>query len=150
MVNAQGLGSKVVKTFTKKPFKERMKDTMYLIKNSFTIIGKDSDIITATWRMILMSVVMTTMFFFSLFTFFYKWHIGYGVLSLLVLLFILVPYRFFFDVRQKACQSWVVYNTVIGKDISFKDAKKHTKEVKGTLRKIALVAFLMEYVSSQQ
>ena len=28
----------------KKPFKERLKDTGFLIKNSFTIVGKDEDI----------------------------------------------------------------------------------------------------------
>ncbi len=143
------MGSKVMKGFTKKPFKERLKDTGYLLKNSFTIIGKDSDIITATWRMIIMMVVLTTLLFFAFYTFFAGSLVGWGVLALLVAI-VMGFYRFFFDVKQKACQAWVVYNTVCGKDISFKDAQKHTQEVKWTLRKIAVVDILMSYVKSQQ
>ena len=31
--------------FAKKPFMERVKDTGYLIKHSFSVIGKDKDIL---------------------------------------------------------------------------------------------------------
>ncbi len=143
------MGSKAMQHFKKKPFKERMKDTLYLLKNSFTVIGKDSDIITATWRMIAMTAFLLVLFFFALYTFFTGWHVGLGVLAIIIWL-VLQIYRFFFDVKQKACQSWVVYNTITGKDISYKDAQTHTKKVKWTLRKIALVDFAMSYVKSQQ
>ncbi len=53
-------------TFTKKPFKDRLKDTGFLIKNSFTIIGKDKDIKTPTIHMIVLSIIMRTLIYLSI------------------------------------------------------------------------------------
>jgi hypothetical protein len=40
--------------FRKEPFKKRLKDTGYLLKNSFGIVAKDEDIKTPTIRMIVL------------------------------------------------------------------------------------------------
>lgn len=136
--------------FKKKPFKDRLKDTGFLIKNSFTIIGKEKDIKTPTIHMIVFSIFITTLIFISLFTFFSGHFVFIGILLLLFAIFILVPFRFFYDVRQKADQSWIVYNALTGKDISYSEAHKHTKSQKDKLRLIALVDILIKYVGSQR
>src|SRR3989344_4933026 len=136
--------------FHKKPFKARIKDTGYLLKNSFVIIGKDSDIIKPTIRMAIYSVVLITLFFISLLTFFTGNFVGTGILLLLFVVFILFPFKFFYYIRQKANQSWIVYNTITGKDIDYKAAHEHTKSEISSIRKIALIDMLMKYVGSQR
>lgn len=129
----------------KKSFKERLKDTGFLIKNSFTIVGKDEDIKKPTIHMIVLSIIVSTLFWGSIATFFLGKFVFLGILALLFTIFILVPFRFFYNIRQKADQSWIVYNTISGKDISYADAHNHTKSEKGKLRFIAFVDILMKY-----
>jgi len=133
--------------FTKKPFKERIKDTGFLLKNSFTIVGKDKDIKTPTLRMVYLMIIIRTLFFMSIVLLFIPATGLAGFVLLFIVLFILVPFRFFYDVRQKADQSWLVYNTLKGVDISYSDAHKHTAQDKGKLRIIALVDLVVAYIS---
>ncbi len=136
--------------FHKKSFGDRLKDTGFLLKNSFKVIGKDKDIIKPTIHITILSFILITLFFGSLITFLTGRFVGTGVLVLLILIFILTPFKFFYYIRQKADQSWIVYNTITGKDISYKDAHNHTKLEKSSLRKIALIEILMKYVGSQR
>ncbi len=136
--------------FTKKPFTDRLKDTGFLLKNSFKVVRKDKDIIKPTIHMVILSLILTTLFFGVLLSFFTGRYIGWGIFVLLILIFILTPFKFFYYIRQKADQSWIVYNTISGKDISYRDAHDHTKTQKSSLRKIALIEILMKYVGSQR
>ena len=136
--------------FTKKPFTDRLKDTGFLLKNSFKVVGKDRDIIKPTIHMVILSVILTTMFFGVFLSFFTGRYVGWGIIVLVFLIFILTPFKFFYYIRQKADQSWIVYNTITGKDISYRDAHAHTKLEKSSLRKIALIEILMKYVGSQR
>jgi len=136
--------------FTKKPFTNRLKDTGFLLKHSFKVVGKDTDIIKPTVHMVVLSLILTTLFFGVLLSFFTGRYVGWGILVLLILIFILTPFKFFYYIRQKADQSWIVYNTVTGKDISYRDAHNHTKTQKSSLRKITLIEILMKYVGSQR
>jgi hypothetical protein len=137
-------------SFKKIPFKERLKDTGYLIKNSFTIIGRDKDIKTPTIHMAILSSIITIFFFGSLLSFFSGYLIGLGILLLLFTIFVLTPFKFFYNIRQKADQSWIVYNTITGKDISYKDAHNHTSNHKSALRTIALIDLLIAYANTQK
>ena len=58
------------------------------------------------------------------------------------------PFKYFYDIRQKADQSWIVYNTISGKDISLADAHAHTKMFKSQLRFISFVSLLMAFARS--
>ncbi len=140
----------VFESFKKKPFKDRLKDTGFLIKNSFTIIGKDKDIKTPTIHMIVLSILIIVFIYSSILMFILGKFVIVGVLLLLLTVFILIPFRFFYNTRQKADQSWIVYNTICGKDISYKDAHNHTKSEKGKLRIIAFVDILISYANSQK
>ena len=139
----------VFESFTKKPFKDRLKDTGFLIKNSFTIIGKDKDIKTPTIYMIIFSTIMRLFMCLSLLLFLIGELIFVGVILILLTVFVLKPFSYFFYVRQKANQSWIVYNTACGKDISYTDSNNHTKEEKGKLRMIAFVDILMAHIKTK-
>ncbi|OQX71136.1 hypothetical protein B6D52_02470 [Candidatus Parcubacteria bacterium 4484_255] len=136
--------------FTRKPFKDRLKDTGFLIKNSFTIVGKDKDIKTPTIHMIIFSLIIIIFFYSTILIFISGKFVIIGVLLLLLTIFILIPFGFFYNVRQKADQSWMVYNTICGKDINYNDAHNHTKTEKGKLRIIAFVNILMKYTKNQK
>jgi len=96
------------KPFTKKSFKDRMKDTGFLIKNSFTIMGKDEDIKTPLIKMIIFTTIIRVLFFLSLIPIFTAQtheNVGLLVFSILTMIFlvlVIIPFRFFFDIRQKA------------------------------------------------
>lgn len=140
----------VFETFKKKSFKDKLKNTGFLIKNSFTIIGKDKDIKVPTIRMIILSTIITFFIYSAILTFVLGKFVGIGILLAVVALFILIPFSFFYNVRQKANQSWIVYNTICGKNISYTDAHNHTKSEKGKLRIIAFIDILMKYANSQK
>jgi hypothetical protein len=137
-------------SFKKKPFKERLKDTGFLIKNSFTVASKDKDIKTPTIHMIVLSFIIITLIYISIASFFFGMVALAGIALLLFTLIILVPFSFFYNTRQKANQSWIVYNTISGKDISYQDAHEHTKHEKGKLRLIAIIDIVMKYAMSQR
>jgi len=136
--------------FTKKPFKDRLKDTLFLIKNSFNIIRKDKDIKIPTIHMILLSITITVFVFGALLTFFLGKLVSVGFLLFAIVIFILTPFKYFYNVRQKANQSWIVYNTICGRNISYSEAHEHTKSEKGKLRIIALIDILMNFANSQR
>lgn len=72
-----------------------------------------------------------------------------GALSILAAILILKPFSFFYYTRQKADQSWIVYNTLTGQNITYKEAHSHTSLHKGKLRLVALVDILVAYTKSQ-
>lgn len=124
---------------------QRFKDTGYLLKHSFLIIGRDRDILTPTIRLIVYSFVLLSLVFGSVLTFLLNSFVGFGVLTLFFSIFILLPYRFFFDARRRAAQSWIVFNTITGEDIDYKDAMERTKTEKNKLRVVALVDILFAW-----
>jgi len=140
----------IFESFTKKPFKNRLKDTGFLLKNSFKIIGKDKDIKTPTIHIIVLSSIITLFIYSAILIFILGKSTMAGTLLLCFTFLILIPFRFFYNVRQKADQSWIVYNTICGKDISYKEAHIHTKSEKGKLRIIAFVDILMQYANNQR
>lgn len=134
--------------FTRRPFWESVKSTGFLLKNTFTIIGKDKDILQPLYRMVVISLLMVIVMFISLFMIF-GGSMGWGFV-LLIPVFLIVLYRFFFDVRQKAMQSWIVYNVAIGKDSDYPRAKEHIKSVKGQLRWLGFIDMLVAYAKSKK
>ncbi len=136
---------------TKRPFKERMKNTAYLLRNSFTVIGKDEDIKTPIIRMAVWTVITRLLFFASLLPILTaSLHQNIGLIALSVLfwifmLVVIVPLRFFYDTRQRGNVCWIVFNTICGKDISYTDAVKHTKGAKKTLRILGLSDLVIRY-----
>lgn len=100
--------------------------------------------------MIILSIIITIFIYSAILTFILKQFVMIGVLLLLLTFFILIPFRFFYNVKQKANQSWIVYNTVCGKDISYNDSHNHTKSEKGKLRIIVFVDIIMKYANSQK
>lgn len=134
----------------KKKLVNNFKDLGNLLKNSITVIGKDEDIKTPIIRMSIFSVILSTIFILSLSLIFSGTSPVTGFLMIFLTIFILVPYSFFFYTKEKAAESWIVYNTITGKNISYDDAKQHIKQEKGKLRTIAFIDILIAYMKNQK
>src|SRR3989344_8302539 len=140
----------MLQQFAKKPLTARLKDTGYLLKHSFTVIGKDEDIKKPTIRMAVYSSIVTTLIFLSLFFLFSQTLQFLGVILLIFTILFLIPFGFFYYTRQKANQSWIVYNTITGKDISYADAHLHTKTQKSSLRIVAVLDIVVKFFAGQR
>lgn len=142
-----GIGKKKV---PRKPMRERMGDTNYLIKHSFSVLSNAKDIAKPTVRMIVYSSIVTTLIFGALLGIFTGSYVGVGFLVLLFTFVILIPFRFFYNMRQKARQSLMTYSAIVGEPISYKESRALTKPVKSTLRIMAFMDLLVKYASSRR
>lgn len=127
---------KAKQSFDSLSFKNRSKAILNLIKNTFTIIGRDKDIVAPWIRMAIYNLVMVTAFFTAWLGYEYDFSaVTIGWLSALSILLFL--YKHFYHNRQEIRMSWTVYETIIGNAPSYKGAKTASKKVKSQTRKLA-------------
>ncbi|MCK5771232.1 hypothetical protein [Algiphilus sp.] len=140
--------------FEKIPLSERVGKVGYLIKHTFTVVGRDSDIVNPIARMALYGIVQSSAFLLGAMALLYAmvgegeaeglWLWGWtGVLGGLALL----VYKFFYFNRQEFRLSYLVHQTVTGEDKSYGDAAGGTRELKSSMRGMALIDMLMAYVN---
>lgn len=125
---------------------ERLKQLGYLLKHTFTIIGRDPGIVRPWVRMAIYGAVMVCVFFAAI----TAYVVGAGGLgtSLLLIAIALFLYKFFYNTRQELRQSWLVSETLKGDKRSADEAKARVKELAWTARKIALIDMLVAWMMS--
>ena len=129
----------------KAPFKEQLKNTMFLLKNTFKILWRNKDIIIPTKVSIYYSVVLRILFFTMVGSFFINpivWVI------LLIIWFIAFIYKFFFLAKQKANQSYLVYNTISWNNISYENSLNYTKNEFNKYKSIAFIDMVRWYIDN--
>ena len=139
---------KANQSFDSLPYTKRLKSVGELAKSTLTIVGKDKDIVKPWVRMTIYHSIMVTFFFSGFFLWQYE-HPGYALLSFF-LAFLLFLYKHFYDNKQEMRMSWIVYETVIGNDPSYKGATAASKELKWHIRKIAGIDILMSLVNKSK
>lgn len=133
-------------TLRKPGFGERLKQLGYLLKHTFTIVGRDPGIIRPWVRMTIYGLVLTCLFFGAI-TAFIVGANGTGMLLLLASI-VLFIYRYFFDTRQELRQAWLVSEALKGEKRAADEAKSRVKELAWTARKIALIDMLVAWLMS--
>lgn len=137
-----------MQNFESIPFSERLNRIGYLLKHTVTVVGRDADIVTPWIAMIVYAVVMVTSFFVGILGVFLGsfsiWALSFG------LAFLMFVYKYFFYNYREMGQSWLVYETICGRDRSYADAKAKAKERKSGVRKLAGLDMLMAYVGTQK
>ncbi|MFB6344551.1 MAG: hypothetical protein ABEK50_02085 [bacterium] len=126
---------------------EQFSNFKFLLTNTFTIVGRDSDILTPLIRNIVYSIIQLLTFFTSV----YLYAIGsalYGSVALLLWLCLFTYFVFYLNYQEMRL-SWLVSETLKGNDQSFSDACDRTNKVKGEVRWIAIIDILMNYILSQ-
>ena len=139
-----------ITSLTQKSMSDRLKDTAFLLKNSFSLVRQNTGIARPAVHLSILSVVMSTLFVGALVTFFLGTHIKWGIIALLVLVLILFPLRFPYRTFQFAIQSWMTYKAVTGASVTYSEARRHTGANVPQLSFIAFVDLIMAYVGSQR
>ncbi|WP_376694631.1 hypothetical protein [Wenzhouxiangella sp. EGI_FJ10305] len=133
-------------TLRKPGFGERLKQLGYLLKHTFTIVGRDPGILRPWVRMAIYGVVMVCLFFSAITAFIVDAN-GTGLLLLFVSIAMFV-YKFFYYTRQELRQSWLVTEALKGERRSADEAKSRVRELAWNARKIALLDMLVAWMMS--
>lgn len=129
-------------------FSDRASRIGYLLKHTLTVVGRDADIVRPWIWMIVYALVMVTAFFGGVIgAFLGKTAIGIGGIGLAVAMFV---YKYFFYNYREIAQSWLVYETICGRDRSYAEAKRAAGERKSGVRKLAGLDLLMAYLMSKR
>ena len=137
--------------FEKIPFSERLGKVGYLLKHTFTVVGRDQDIVNPILRMVIFGVIQSAVLLLGVMTLIHAATAGtgswfWGWTGVLVGLLLLV-YKFFYFNRQEFRLSYLVHQTTTGEDRSYQDAARGTRELKASMRGMALIDMVMAYAS---
>ena len=135
---------KSAQSFDQLSFKNRMNSVFALFKNTFTVIGRDEDILKPFYRMIIYNIVMITAFFYGIFGIWYD--LPLQVLCFLIAFFLFV-YKYFYYNKQELRMSWIVNEAITGSDPSYKDSVGVSKKLKSQVRKMAWIDIGMAFAS---
>ena len=127
----------------KAPFKEQLKNTVFLLKNTFKIVWMNKDIFTPTKASITYSIVLRVIFFTMAGMFFINPLIGFILLLIWTTGFI---YKFFYFAKQKSNQSYLVFNTISGKNLSYEEGLSYIKNDFNKYKSIAFIDMLRGYI----
>lgn len=131
-------------------FFDSLNDTMSLGKNTFTIIGKNTEILKPTIAQIKIALVLYILLIASIFSIFYAngalQIIGWLLVFPLLLVFFLFPYV---KTYYKAAQCWIVYNAFGGKNITYQDGLKRANENKGDIITLATIDIITGIIVNQ-
>jgi len=133
-------------TLRKPGFGERLGQLAYLLKHTFTIVGRDPGILRPWVRMAIYGVAMACLFFAAVTAFIVDAG-GTGMLLLAASIAMFI-YKFFYYTRQELRQSWLVAEALKGEKRSAEEAKSRVRELAGTARKIALLDMLVAWMMS--
>jgi len=129
-------------------FSDRLSRIGYLLKHTFTVVGRDADIVTPWAWMSVYAIAMVTAFFGGVTTLIAgSPSVGSGLVGLAVLMFL---YKYFFYNYREVAQSWLVHETICGRDGSYADARQKANEQRSGVRKLAGLDMLMAYLLSQR
>lgn len=137
--------SGITNVIRKQGFKKALANCLFILRYSLALVKKNRNILTPAIQTWIYSFVLRLMCIVLFYQFVLSpLPITKGmVVTLLFIIFILFPYRFFFDVRQQAKEVLMVFNEVQSKTISFNTLGKVLHPVGGKLRLIAIMNFLL-------
>ena len=126
--------NKASQSFDKLSFTDRMGSIFQLFANTFTVIGRDADILKPLYRMLAYNFVMISSFFYALFSIWYDLPFTFLMFTFGFLLF---AYKYFYYSRQETRMSWIIYESITGNEPTYKQSVDVTKQLKSQIRKIA-------------
>ncbi|MDX1626975.1 MAG: hypothetical protein R3323_10710, partial [Wenzhouxiangellaceae bacterium] len=123
---------------------DRLRQLGYLLKNTFTLVGRDPGIVRPLVRMAVYGTVMATLFFIALLC------LGVGAtglgVTLLLVATLLFLYKFFYYNRQELRQSWLATELVQGRTRTASEAAGRVAELRSTARALAWLDILFAWI----
>lgn len=133
--------------FEKPGMGERFAQLGYLLKNTVTVVGRDTDIVGPWLRTAIYAAVMITAFFGCVAAYTMGF-VGIGTLLLFIALAMFV-YKYFYYTRQDMAQAWLVAETVRGRDAVPGDGRKRVADLKSQARGLGWAALAFAWVRSR-
>lgn len=133
--------------FHKPGFAERFRQLGYLLKNTVTIIGRNTGIVGPWLRTAVYAAVMVTIFFSCIAA--YALGAGWIGAVLLLVAFAMFVYKYFYYIRQDMAQSWMVTQTVRGEDAAPGDGHQRVHELKSQARGLGWAAMAFAFMKSR-
>jgi len=135
------------------PFRDRISKVGYLVKHTFTVVGRDWDILTPVIRTVIYGVIQATVLTIGLAFVIHGaaadaaglWAWGWALLVVGTALYL---YKFFYNNYQEVRQSYLAYQTVKGEDHSYEQAVADSRQIRAEVRGMALLDMVMAYVRS--
>lgn len=127
----------------------RGKNIGNLFVSSFQLLGNEETVSLMTARLVF-TVICHLLTLFVLFSLTYDYHAGWGILCLFVLLLCIYPYSFLYHLNKRACQTWVAYGKITGRDTRVEEARKIAAERKWPLRMFAVVEIALAKANSSE
>ncbi len=131
-------------------FKTDLKDTYGIIKNSILFLNKREVSKKPIFNMIFYTFLFYTALFLAITLILFQKYSFIGIYLLILSILFLWPYKFYYNVLQKANQSWIIYNAIKGKKVTFSETKKYVSSERKNLVYVALIDFLLVFLSSQK
>jgi len=131
-----------------------MSDTGNLVKNSFTIVGKNREILKPTFAQIKIAVTMYVFFVLSVLSFFVLPRFGAGLLWVPILILVLTGVYLivifpFVKIYYQAAQAWLVYKTFGGKQVVYADGISRARENKWDIFVIGLLGIVFSLIAGK-
>ncbi len=127
------------------PLKEQLKNTFFLLKNTFKILSRNKDIASPTLRSIYYSLALRVLFFTMLLCFFL-----YPLLWFLLLFVYIIGaiYKYFYFAKQKSSQSYLVWYAIGGQEASYQQAMDYVKNDFKKYRSIAYIDMARGFIKN--
>lgn len=127
--------------------KARLAQLGFLVRHTFTIIGRNRAILAPLIRMWIYAALMVTLLSAGLFLIFYEY--GYGTWFLLTGIAMFL-YKFFFYNRAELTLSRLVYGTATGATPTRAEALREVAPLKSQIRLLALMDMASAWVASRK
>lgn len=134
--------------FQRPGFEERIGQLGYLLKHTFTIVARDSDIIVPVIKMSAMAALVVCLFFGGI----AAAALGNGWVSTWLILFgvLFFVYKFFYYNKTELALSRLVYETAIGNDPDGASVREQLKGLTGQLWLLSLLDMLSAWIASRR
>lgn len=138
-----------MRALTQRSIGTKIQDTLFLLKNTYSLLGQNPALFKPVTRIVLVSLILTTLFWGSLLCFFLetKTFVVIGCVGMLIA-FVLYVWSFFYFTELKLRLSWLACTTACGTKPAFEQSQRMVESVGGKIRILAFLDMFFKYLGS--
>jgi len=127
---------------------EKFQDTLFLLKNTYSLLGRNPALLKPVTQIILVSLILSTLFWGSILSLFLVTQtVAVGLVGILIA-FILYFWSFFYFTELKLRLSWLACTTSCGTKPAFEQSQRMADSVGDKIRLIAFIDMFFKYLGS--
>jgi hypothetical protein len=127
---------------------EKFQDTLFLLKNTYSLLGRNPALLKPVTQIILVSLILSTLFWGSILSLFLVTKtVAVGLVGVLIA-FILYFWSFFYFTELKLRLSWLACTTACGTKPAFEQSQRMADSVGDKIRLLAFIDMFFKYLGS--